>query len=276
MHVALGISTEAMVFPRVNEKRRAQIIARWSRRLLDIVNVRVSLTGEIPVAPSLLVANHVSWLDIFVINSVCPSRCVAKAEIRRWPVTGWLCAKAGTFFLRREKRAGLKELGDTLVQVLQSGQRIAVFPEGTTSEGGALGHFHASLLEPAVRAKVRVAPVALNFQQFDGTLNRDVAFAGEMSFWESVQQVLAQDEVLVTLHFSPPIESLSRNRRELAREAERAIASALQRNAPQTSFDQKDARRSGAAPTRTPYPGQAGSGGEPGRAMPSGRKSLGR
>ena len=277
-HVALGLGIEAFVFPHIGEKQRAQAIARWSRRLLRIANVRLSLTGEIPASPhaTLIVANHVSWLDIFVINSLCPSRFVAKSEIRRWPVVGWLCAKAGTLFLHREDRASLRRMNETIAQVLKSGQRVAIFPEGTTTAGRTAAHFHASLLEPAVCAEARVVPVAIRFPLADGSPNAAVAYAGDTSFWQSVRQVVSQREIGVTLDFFPAIAGAGKNRRELARIAETLIASALERSRtlPETAFDRAIEPQSTTAPTRNPYPAPTNYPEARGRALTSGRKSL--
>lgn len=276
--VAVGLAIEAVVFPHIGDKRKAQTIARWSRRLVDILHIRLSLTGEIPASaqPTLIAANHVSWLDIFIINSLCPSRFVAKPEIREWPVFGWLTAKAGTLFLQRKKRDGLREMHDEVARVLASGQRVAIFPEGTTSGARSLKHFHASLFEPAVRAQAQVVPVALRFSRADGLPNTDIEYADDVTFWQSVRQVLAQREILVTLDFFPPISSRGKNRRELARAAEQLIAGALTsaNTLPETPFDRADEPRSDAFPTRSPYRSRAGSPEQQGSALPSGRKSL--
>ncbi len=278
-HVALGLGIEAFVFPHVDEKRRAQAVARWSRRLLRIANVRLSLTGEIPASPeaTLIVANHVSWLDIFVINSLCPSRFVAKSEIRRWPVVGWLCAKAGTLFLHRDDRRSLRQMNETIAQVLKNGQRVAIFPEGTTTAGRTAAHFHASLLEPAILAQARVVPVAIRFPLADGSPNAAVAYVGETSFWQSVRQVLSQREIGVTLDFFPPIASGGKNRRELARIAETFIASALahSRMPLETASDRAGEPQSASAPIRNPYPAPSDYPEAQGQGLTSGRKSLG-
>ena len=273
--MVLGLAIEALVFPHFNDKRKAQTIARWSRRLINILSVRLSLTGEIPASPqpTLIVANHVSWLDIFVINSLLPSRFVAKSEIREWLILGWLTAKAGTLFLKRGKRA-LRELNDEIARVLKSGQRVAIFPEGTTSGARSLKHFHASLFEPAVRAQARVVPVAIRFSRPDGSPNTDIEYLDDVTFWQSVQQALAQPEVLVTLDFFPPISSGGKNRRELARAAEKLIAGALTSNATETPSYRADEPRSDSVPTRSPYPAQAGSRESRAPALTSGRKSL--
>lgn len=239
---------------------------------MHILNVRLLLSGEIPTRPSLLVANHVSWLDIFVINSLCPSRFVAKSEIRDWRVLGWLTAKAGTFFLQREKRADLKEITATLTKVLENGQRVAIFPEGTTTGGDSLNHFHASMFDPAVRAQVEVIPVALRFTRADGSLNHDAAFVGETTFWESLRQVVAEPQLWVTLHFARPLSSVNKNRRELARAAEQAIASALARMKPETTADLQAEPRLNSLPTRSRYQAPRDPGEAQARALTSGRK----
>ena len=105
LHVARGLLTAAFFFPFQTQAWRNREIRRWARRLLATAEVRLHVHGEIDEArPLMLIANHVSWLDIFAIQSVLPVRFVAKTETRRWPFVGWLSAKAGTFFIDQARR----------------------------------------------------------------------------------------------------------------------------------------------------------------------------
>jgi 1-acyl-sn-glycerol-3-phosphate acyltransferase len=117
------------VFPWAGDALRERLIRRWSARLLGICRVRLErVAGEDSLAHALIVANHISWLDIFVINAVHPCRFVAKSEIRDWPVLGWLVAQAGTVFIARGSRRDLRHTFKGIVASLHEGERVAFFP----------------------------------------------------------------------------------------------------------------------------------------------------
>ncbi len=174
----------------------------------------------------MLAANHVSWLDVYSLISVCPARFVAKSEIRNWPLLGWLSQNAGTLFIERTKRSDTARINQDISNALTIGDRVAVFPEGTTSDGTALRHFHASLLQPAVAAETLLYPVAIRYHDMAGHISNAAAYVN-VSLLESLQQILRQSWIEVELIFADPVNSNGKNRRELARFAEQAIASAL-------------------------------------------------
>ncbi|MGH8744778.1 MAG: lysophospholipid acyltransferase family protein [Burkholderiales bacterium] len=220
----------AVFFSRFSKARQVQTLKRWSLKLLDILNIRFAIRGNPPeILPrgSLLVANHVSWLDIYLLYIQCPARFVAKAEVRAWPLMGWLCEKAGTLFIEREKRSDTARINQNISQVLINGDCIAVFPEGMTTDGTHLNAFHSSLLEPAVLAQARVYPVAIRFVNRDGAIDTEAAYVDDMSLLGSLREILAQRKMRAELVFSDPIAAKGKNRRELARAAEAAIANQL-------------------------------------------------
>ena len=148
-HLCVGLLTCAVIFPWIGAAGRTLHVQRWSLRLLKICRVRVEVInphGAGSAVRALIVANHVSWLDIFVINAFEPCRFVAKADIRDWPLIGWLCAKTGTIFIARGRLRDVRRIYQQLVASLAAGERIAVFPEGTTAAQGELLPFHANLL----------------------------------------------------------------------------------------------------------------------------------
>ena len=152
-HVGVALIAVGALYPRVSARRRSLITGWWARKLLRILNVLVSVHGFQPDAEAknlIVTSNHISWLDIFVINATQPSRFVAKSEIRDWPIAGWLCEKAGTIFIRRTRRSDTAKINETMRAVLAEGATISFFPEGTTTAGDKLLKFHTSLFEPAV------------------------------------------------------------------------------------------------------------------------------
>ncbi len=181
------------------------------------------------LAHALVVANHVSWLDIFVINSLHPCRFVAKSEIRAWPVLGWLVAQAGTVFIARGSRRELRHTFKGIVSSLELGRRVAFFPEGTTAAQGSLLPFHANLFEAAIDAKVMVQPYALEYLDAHGALHPSVDFVGDMSFAASIVAILSGGAVRARLACLPAFDARGAHRRELAASARAAVAQALAR-----------------------------------------------
>lgn len=215
---------------------RQLILRRWSAALVNIFNVRVIFsTRHTHDTTGLIVANHISWLDVFVLNSVMPMRFIAKSEVRRWPVIGWLCLRANTIFIHREKRHDTARVNELAVAALRQGEQIALFPEGTTTDGTKMRHFHASLLQPAIDAGVAIRPVAIRYYDRHGHHCRDAAYIDEMSFPASLWNILCSPALRVQLTDLPALPSNSATRRTLAAHAQRSIAAALNITLPDES-----------------------------------------
>ena len=228
LHLLYGLAVCALVFPWLAAQQREDRVRRWSRQLLGICGVTVELApGAAALEHAMIVANHVSWLDIFVINSLLPCRFVAKAEIRAWPVLGWLAAQAGTVFIARGNRRDLRHIFKGLVASLQAGQRVAFFPEGTTAAQGQLLPFHANLFEAAIDARVLVQPYARCYLDAGGGHAKAVEFLGETTFAESMVAILSGPPLRARLQCLAPIAAEGAHRRELAQTAQEAVAAAL-------------------------------------------------
>jgi len=264
VHILYGCATEAVVFPFVSRARQTRIIKRWSRGILNILHVRVHIRGHVPSAhpPTIVVANHVSWLDIWILQAVCPLRLVAKSDIRRWPVIGWLAARAGTIFIERGKRHDTARINRTIMQTLEGGERVGIFPEGTTSDGTQIRAFHASLFQPALGAGARLITAALRYPRPDGSPNLDASYTDDRSLLESVRLILRSRTLHADLIFGTGIEVSGKTRRDLARECEEAISAALGLPVPDRksgkSFDPPSAALSDDGPKGNPYPEQKG------------------
>ncbi|SNS23367.1 lyso-ornithine lipid acyltransferase [Noviherbaspirillum humi] len=228
LHLLQGLLTCALVFPLAGQAQRRRLIQRWSARLVAICGLAVSLPATAHAGEkALIVSNHVSWLDIFVINARVPCRFVAKSDIRGWPVLGWLCARAGTIFIARGRVRDVRRIFQDLVHSLHAGDHVAFFPEGTTSPPGGLLPFHANLFEAAIDAGVPVHPYALRYLDGEGNYHPAVDFSGDTGFMESLMRVLEAPGIRVELVDLPPLDTRGAHRRELAEAAHREVASAL-------------------------------------------------
>lgn len=227
------------VFPRVDAGRHRRIIRWWSAKLLAILDIHVRLEGALPFAsgsPAMIAANHVSWLDIFVVSSVEPTRFIAKSEIRDWPVAGFVAERAGTLFIRREKRRDTARINEEVHDALGEGDCVGLFPEGTTTEGDRLLRFHSSLFEPAVANAATVYPAALRYEHADGSACRAIAYVGELSFMQSMGLVMRQRGVVARIAFADPVAcAAGLTRRDVARLTESRVAALLGVPAPHTA-----------------------------------------
>jgi len=240
LHLLVGVIKAALLLPRVGRARRTELIRRWSLRVLAILNVRLSVKGEVPdlsAAGVMFVANHISWLDIYLLDAVCPVRFVSKAEVRAWPVIGWLAVRIGTLFIERARRHDTARAGREVVDALRQGDCVAVFPEGTTSNGTLLRPFHASLLQSAINSGASLWPVAIRYVHRDGTANISPAYVDDMSFADSLHRILAEPELVAEITYLEPLPVQGLSRRELAALAERAIANALNLTVPGRKSD---------------------------------------
>ena len=206
--VACGLLAIALAYPWAGLAGRAWMNRRWSRVLLALCGVAVRTQGApLRDGPVLWVINHVSWLDIFVVNSVRAAAFVAKSEIRRWPVIGWLVAGAGTLFIERGHRHAVRAVSRAMKLRFERGEAVGLFPEGTTTEGLDVGPFHSSLFEPARAAGVAVQPVALRFLH-QGQRSGYAAFVGEQTLVANAWRVLGARGIEVEIVFLPPLEAL--------------------------------------------------------------------
>ncbi|HZZ92642.1 MAG TPA: lysophospholipid acyltransferase family protein [Usitatibacter sp.] len=226
----MGALILRFVYPRTSPARHARLMRWWSRKLLRILAVRPVVHGPAPhwSGPVMVVANHVSWLDIFVISSVRATRFIAKREIREWPLVGWIVEKAGTLFLKREARRDLARMGEQVHEALARQDCVGLFPEGTTTEGTHLLKFHGSLFEPAIRNAARIVPVVLRYETPAGALCANASFAGEITFMQCLARIVRERAIVARMEFLEPVEAAGRDRRELAASLHAVIASRLQ------------------------------------------------
>lgn len=215
LHLALGLATIALCFPFADAARRARLRRRWSQRLVALCGIEVEQNGEFATG-ALLALNHVSWIDVFVVLSQVDAAFIAKAEVSRWPFIGWLAARNGTIFLRRGSRGHAAALARALVAHLRQGQNVAIFPEGTTTDGLSLHPFHAALLQPAIDAGAPVQAVAIRYYDANGRRTTAAAFYGRMTLMQSLWRIVREPRLRVRLDVSPPFFTRGADRKVLA------------------------------------------------------------
>jgi 1-acyl-sn-glycerol-3-phosphate acyltransferase len=267
MHVLIGIVVAAAIFPWLAQAGRNRIIRAWSHLLLTICGARLRVTG-LPLPPAIartgiepgsrgrmLLANHISWIDPFALNASVPSRFVAKAEIRAWPLLGTLVTLVGALYIERGRRHAVASANHRVRERLKDGETVAVFPEGTTTDGRSLLPFHSNLVAPALEVGAECWPVAVRYTE-DGAPSTAAAFIGEMSIVTSLWNLLVARRLQIEVAFLEPVPTAgNRDRHHVAEAATERIAAWLDVPAP-------SGRRfnavSPAADTADKAPGRAG------------------
>lgn len=216
LHIGRGVAICALVFPFIDAVQRMGHVGRWNRRLLQLLGITVRASGIPNERATLFIANHVSWLDIPAIISVRPMRFVSKSDVRGWPVIGWLVACGGTLFIERRSRRDAQRVVHQLAQALRDGDQIAMFPEGTTSDGHDLLPFHANLLQAAIAAEVPVQAIAVRFSDAGERISSAAAYIGEMTLMQSLWSVVSATDLTAHLVVLPAVPSEGLARRELA------------------------------------------------------------
>ncbi len=230
LHLLYGILL-AVFYLHLNQARQHRILKAWSRQLLTILNIGIQTEGQPPSCSKggyLIVSNHVSWLDIFVLNAIYPSRFIAKSEVRNWPLVGWLCKRSGAIFIERAMRRDATLINRRVGILLKQGSCVGLFPEGTTTDGKQVGHFHSALIQPAIDTGARLCPIALRYLDDRGEPSFVAAFTGDTTLVQSIWRILRCKHHSALAVFTPALITTNGNRRVLARAAQEAIAQGLQ------------------------------------------------
>lgn len=257
-HVIQGLLTTALVLPPLPRAQREVIIKAWSVKLMKILNVKVTVSGnglDHGKRGVMFVGNHVSWLDIWAIKQIYPVQFAAKSEVRSWPFIGWMAAKTGTIFIERDRKQTTSYVVEKLESAIALGENICFFPEGTTTDGSHMLPFKPSLLQAAINQQAPIIPFAIRYPMPDGSPNLQAAFYGEMTLIESLGRILSTHETKAELHFLPIMEN-NTERRAVALHTRHMIASWLNlqlHREPKMSDDLQDTALLTHGPTSSPY-----------------------
>ena len=229
VHGAHGLTIVLLRFHSIDAAQREAYIQWWATKMLRTMGIALRVEGTPRAGGTLMVLNHVSWLDIMAVHAVCPrARFVSKADVRQWPLVSRLVDAAGTLYLERERKRDALRVVHLMASALTAGEMVAVFPEGTTSDGRALLPFHANLLQAAIATGTPVQPVALRFSdRHDAVMSRAIEFVGETTLLQSLWRVAGGDDVTVHVQLLPAVASVGAERRALSESLRARIGVAL-------------------------------------------------
>lgn len=230
-HILRGAWTIRSEFGRLTPEATELLVREWTRRMLDILGVTLVVRGAPPAqGPLLQVANHISWLDILVMNGARPSHFVSKADVKHWPVVGTLATGTGTLYIERESRRDAMRVVHKMAEHLRGGDILSVFPEGTTGDGQTLLPFHANLIQAAIAAEAPVLPVGLSYvDPVHGQRHDAPLFIGDTTLLQSLWNTLRATDVVAVVHYGGPQRAEGRDRRAWAADLRDAVAALRER-----------------------------------------------
>lgn len=234
LHTALGVVL-TLLLSRPDQPAPGPLMdavaAWWRLRITRILKLQLHVRGRPLDGPVLLVSNHVSWLDIPVLGWISGLSFLSKAEVRDWPIIGWLAARGGTLFIRRGRRGAADNAAEQITWNLVRGRKVLLFPEGTTTDGSSVRTFLPRLFSPALLASVPVQPVALRYVlpqgQQPGMPHPSAPFIGDDTFPSHLWRILGERSIVVEIEFLAPLKTEGRDRKTLARIAQDRIAAVV-------------------------------------------------
>lgn len=205
----------------------AKATQRWMQQGCRILNLNIQVNGEVASGSTILVANHISWLDIVAIAAVTPVTFVSKLDLQHWPIVGVLAKFSGTVFIKRGSLFSMHETLNNLVTVLNLGRKTIFFPEGTTTTGIGVNKFHSGLFETAYSANSAVQPIAIRYFR-EGKADRDIApYVDDDHFLMHLWRLLVERKISLQLDFLKEIPAKKNSRRELAQICQSRISQVL-------------------------------------------------
>lgn len=226
--IFLALRYSHLVEEGIPSEKYQQIKQQWNRKTCDILGLRILIKGEPPATASLLVSNHISWLDIPLLGSLLPLNFLSKDEVRRWPVVGWLAWKSGTLFIKRGNHGAANQASLEITRHLKAGQNVLIFPEGTTTDGTRVRRFHPRLFAVAIDNVVSIQPVGIRYLNGDGDHCHSAAFIDNEPFTSSLWKILGEPSIQANVYFLPIIKSgHDAHRRALAEATRSQIVKAL-------------------------------------------------
>ena len=225
-HVLVGMWTIYVRFPQFSPEQREMRVQAWALQFLALWDIHLKVLGR-PVqnGPALMVANHISWLDISVIHAARHCRFVSKSDIRDWPLLGTLATGAGTLYIERTSRKDALRMVKDMAEAMKNGDVVAVFPEGTTSDGRDLLPFHANLIQSAILADAPVQPMSLKFiDARSGEPSFAPCYIGDDTLLGSIWRTLKAPKIIAVVHFGELQQAQGRDRRAWAHDLHQSVA----------------------------------------------------
>lgn len=222
-HVFKGMAIVFVCFRFWGRHRRMLSQQRWSREFLQILGVGIEAPVGLITPGSLLVSNHISWMDILVFMVCYPMYFVAKDDVSGWPLVGYLVKHSGTVLIQRRLPSQARFASAEITRRLEAGDNIMLFPEGTTTDGTEVLPFYSPLFQPAVHAKRNVYPLSLDYFNADGSPSSAPAYPVGVSLPETIWNLVSQKCTIARVHAADALQPSAEVDRKILAEKARDV-----------------------------------------------------
>jgi len=228
LHGTHGLLVVLLRFPSLDIGGRRARVQWWSAKMLRLLGMDLQVRGLFKPGAKLIVANHVSWVDILSVHAVCPeARFVSKADVQRWPLVGKLVAAGDTIYIERERRRDALRVMHQMAEALQQGGTVAAFPEGTTGDGVTLLPFHANLLQAAIATETPIQPVALRYADSVHAVSPAALWLGDTTLAGSLWKLACAEGLVIHVRVLSALATAHADRRSLALHVRQQIEEGL-------------------------------------------------
>ena len=222
-----------IVFHRTRRTETGNALAQkanrwWHRNITRVMGVDVRVFGKPADNTTLFIANHISWFDINALGSIVPVRFLAKIEVKKMPIMGWLASRAGTLYIHRGGKTAASDTIDSMTEALKQDHHVVLFAEGTTQDG-TINRFHSRLVQSAINAECHVQPVAIRYPSVNHEQVHPAAlFIGDTTIGQSIFNMMTAKNLVAEIHFLEPIKTNGKQRDELASYAEQRVRALIE------------------------------------------------
>ena len=228
-YILLAAIVVPVIFSPLTRKfpKRRKVASFLYRRFYNALNIQLIIKGSPTQEPSLWVCNHISWLDILLLAGNNTVDFIAKTEVGKWPLIGYIVRKAGTLLIDRDNKFQAYRSLPLLQERIQTGMPIVVFPEGTTTNGNSTLPFKPMFYQAAIRENILVQPISLQYFDANGDVTDSVAFIDDDDFSISLKRILKQPKIIAEIHFLPVMSANDYHRKQLAQLSRKSINHSL-------------------------------------------------
>lgn len=207
---------------------RAAWLQRWCRWHLRNLDIAIKRHGT-PPQGGLLISNHLSYLDILILGAAQPMVFLSKDEVRNWPLIGWLTRCAGTLFIQREQKSDVARVGIQFAAVVEQGLVLALFPEGTSTDGNTLLPFRSSLFASAAEKGWPVTATWVGYSLADGSVEEEICYWRDMTFGPHILNLLSKRQIEAHVAYAPTF-AAGTDRKELAQKLHAQVCELAERH----------------------------------------------
>jgi len=211
--------------------KQSEKIRLWFKKILDIIEIKTIIKGEIKTGNYLIISNHSSWLDIIILGSTFKTTFLSKIEVSRWPIIGKITTAVDMLFINRGAKNAATLAVDGISEFIENNRNVTIFPEGTSSGGKGLLKFKPRLFASCINANCPVQCVIIKYPYKNKNIHPSVPFVRGNSLFLNILKVLFRNDIVAEITISELVNTKDKDRKSVAHECYEIVKNNLEKNA---------------------------------------------